>query len=138
MERRFYTTSEVARMLSISLRKIISYTERGYIEASVLGPRGHGSRRLWAPWDLKKVELIQRCEEFGLSPRLLRRIAKDLTAERLISWPFLLIDDDGRISNAEDSVEGFLSLSQGSLCLYVSLSHVDDERQEGVETRTLM
>ena len=90
-------------MLNMPLRKIIAYTERGYVEAGILGPSGYGSRRLWSPTDLKKIEILRKCEAFGLSPAFLRKLSVLLHKETLNGRSNLIIDNEFRVFNDEDA-----------------------------------
>ena len=103
MENQFFSTSQVAEMLNVPMRKIIGYTERGYLEASVVGPSGYGSRRLWSTFDLKKIDILRRCEDFGLSPKFLRRLCSLLEEETIGSWANLIIDCEGNALNDESA-----------------------------------
>jgi len=51
------TTPQVAKRLGVSVREIVTWTERGYIEATV-PPKGHGSKRLWSEKDFRTLRLI--------------------------------------------------------------------------------
>ena len=53
-----FTTPQVARIAETPDRKIISFTERGYLRPSVQDADGHGSKRLWSHRDLIWVTLI--------------------------------------------------------------------------------
>jgi DNA-binding transcriptional MerR regulator len=88
-------------MLNVSIRKVISYTERGYHEASIVAPAGYGSRRLWSLFDLKKLNILLKCEAFGLSPKFLRKLSALLKEEDTASWSNLIIDSKGRAFNEE-------------------------------------
>ena len=118
MEEKILTTSQIANIMDMPLRKIISYTERGYIEASVLGPSGYGSRRLWSLTDLKKVEIIRKCEKFGLSPRFLRRLCSLLTKEELNLRSNLIIDGSGCAFNSENAMGDVFTDAHHSPCLF--------------------
>jgi DNA-binding transcriptional MerR regulator len=119
MEEDSFTTSQVANILNIPLRKIIAYTERGYIEASLQGPSGYGSRRLWSLTDLEKIQIIRTCEAFGLSPRFLRRLCSLLTMEELNLRSNLIIDGSGHVFNSENSVADVLVDGHHSPCLFI-------------------
>lgn len=119
MENQFYTTSQIAKVLDMPLRKIITYTERGYIEASVLGPSGYGSRRLWSPADLKKIDILKKCEDFGLSPKFLRKLSSLLNKEELNPWSNLIIDSRGRAFNGQDAAADAFPDVRRSPYLYI-------------------
>jgi hypothetical protein len=88
---RDFTTPELAEALNLPMRKILSYVERGYVRPSVLDASGHGSRRLWALWDLDKIHLLRRCEQLGLSVRLLRLLGAALIPP---FWPDVVLRKD--------------------------------------------
>ena len=117
---RLFTTPQVAEILDMPMRKIISYTERGYLEASV-PPDGHGSKRRWTPQDMTRILVIRKCEEFGLSVRLLRILAEVLEFVVQRHWHWIAINEHGDISHPKSSLEDFVNASSESLCLYISL-----------------
>lgn len=119
MEEHFFSTSQIAEKLDMPLRKIIAYTERGYVEASILAPSGYGSRRLWSMNDLKKIEIIRKCESFGLSPKFLRKLCNLLDGEDLLSGSDLIIDGHGLAFNSHGKLSEVLSDTQRSpyLCI---------------------
>ena len=57
-----YTTTQLAKKCGVSVRKIISYCERGYIGPSIHNANGHGSRRLWSSNDCEAVSLLAYIE----------------------------------------------------------------------------
>jgi hypothetical protein len=85
-----YKTPELAKILKIPMRKILSYLERGYVKPSIQDACGHGSTRLWSFTDLHKIHIIRRCESLGLSVDLMRRLGKILTPP---FWPDALVSD---------------------------------------------
>lgn len=130
---REYTTPEAAEILGIPMRKILSYIERGYVRPSVLDAKGHGSRRLWSLWDLDKIHLVRRCEQFGLSVRLLKVLGRALTPplwpETIISGkvpPYLLIGQGGEMPTWHGSLETQVDLMAGP-CLLIPLRQIVDE-----------
>ncbi|MFO7737296.1 MAG: hypothetical protein R6V46_02375 [Desulfatiglandaceae bacterium] len=136
MKAKFLTTSQIAGILEVPLRKIISYTERGYIEASVLGPAGYGSRRLWSITDLRKIEIIRKCEAFGLSPKFLRMLCSLLTTEELDLWSDLIIDGSGRVFSSANASADFVTNARCSPYLWILQDSKDIEqiKKHGLET----
>lgn len=119
MKNQFFTTSQVAEILDVPMRKIIAYTERGYVEASVVGPSGYGSRRLWSPFDLKKIDILRRCEDFGLSPKFLRKLSTLLKEETIGSLSHLIIDREGNTFNDENAPVNAFPDTDRSPYLYI-------------------
>ena len=119
MTEELLTTSQIADTLGMPIRKIISYTERGYLEASVMGPSGYGSRRLWSLNDLKKIEIIRKCESFGLSSKFLRKLCSLLNEEDLDLKNNLIIDCSGQAFNSHEELKGVFTDMQQSpfLCI---------------------
>lgn len=70
-----FTTPEVAKLLKVPQRKVLSMHERGYIRASIEEAHGHGSRRLYSFSDLVKAMAILMLEQFGMSVAVLRSLA---------------------------------------------------------------
>ena len=56
---RTFTTAQVAEILRLPLRKVITFEERGYVTASVQGAAGHGSKRQWSYLDLVRCSVIK-------------------------------------------------------------------------------
>ena len=59
-----YTTPQVADIVGISQRKLLSYIEREYVAPSVLEASGHGSKRLWSYNDLVRCATIKLLSGF--------------------------------------------------------------------------
>ncbi len=56
---RKFTTAQVAEIVFLPLRKVITFEERGYVTPSVQGAAGHGSKRLWSYLDLVRCSVIR-------------------------------------------------------------------------------
>lgn len=54
-----FTTPQVAAVLGIPLRKLLSFIERGYVSPSIQDAAGHGSRRLWSYEDLVRCTAVK-------------------------------------------------------------------------------
>ena len=59
MNEREFSTPEAARIVDISVRRMISLTELGYSRPSVQDADGHGSKRIWSYDDLIWVAMIE-------------------------------------------------------------------------------
>jgi DNA-binding transcriptional MerR regulator len=132
-----FSTPQVAKILGLPLRKVISYTERGYLEASAQLPRGHGTKRLWTRQDITKILVIRKCESLGLSVRLLRTLADFLIPERLAEWPWIAIDENGDISDPRSSLEDFANWSEDHPFVYISLHFIRVKREELIKNAGL-
>ena len=90
---REYTTPDLARILGVSTRKVISMLERGYFEPSIKDADGHASRRLYSFDDVVRAYIIHQCLEFGLSVdkgRVITTLLKNYLDE-----PFFMINKYG-------------------------------------------
>ena len=76
---RQFTTPQVAGILDLPMRKLLSYVERGYVKPSIQDASGHGSRRLWDTLDIVRIYTIRQCEKMGLSVNLMRHLGKMLS-----------------------------------------------------------
>tara|TARA_R110000787_G_scaffold66078_4_gene148580 strand:- start:11 stop:253 length:243 start_codon:yes stop_codon:yes gene_type:complete len=74
MSTRHYTTEGVAKTVGVNLRKVISMVERGYVAPSIQDAKGHGSKRLWAFSDIKKIIIVLFLEEVGLKPHAIKSL----------------------------------------------------------------
>jgi DNA-binding transcriptional MerR regulator len=86
-----YTTAQVAEVVQIPLRKVISFVERGYIEPSIQDAAGHGSKRLWNYNDLIRCAVIaQLLDQFTVD--YIRAMARHLKQDEHIGrdWLWLL------------------------------------------------
>ena len=72
IENREYTTPEIAKILDIPQRKVISMLERGYFRPSIQEANGHASKRLFGFEDVAVAYVIWELLEFGLSVEKLR------------------------------------------------------------------
>lgn len=91
MEDRVFTTAQVASIIRVPLRKVISFVERDYVAPSVQDAAGHGSKRLWNYNDLIRCEAIVFLLD-QLSVDYIRCIAADLAKDEIITkdWVWLL------------------------------------------------
>jgi len=83
---RQYTTPEIATLLGITIHKVISFIDRGYLHPSVQEAAGHGSKRLFSFGDVLKCFLIRDMLDTGLSVSAVRVIGQQ-TAEMDESSP---------------------------------------------------
>tara|TARA_Y100001968_G_C19231276_1_gene654588 strand:- start:319 stop:816 length:498 start_codon:yes stop_codon:yes gene_type:complete len=72
-----YTTPEVAEIIEIPQRKLLTFIERGYVAPSVQDAEGHGTKRLW------NYEDLIRCAIFSHLESLLKTESKRLLAAHL-------------------------------------------------------
>ena len=86
-----YSTPEVAGIVLLSQRKLLSCVERGYVKPSIQDADGHGTSRIWSYTD------VIRCAAVGylldrLSVNCLRDFAAQMADDRLITpdWIWLL------------------------------------------------
>jgi DNA-binding transcriptional MerR regulator len=85
------TTTEFANKIGVPQRKIISWTERGYIKPSIRDADGHGSIREWNNADLLRGFCIKELEPL-IRPSALRKIvAEEERGNHLLHeiWDFL-------------------------------------------------
>ena len=52
-----YTTTQVADIVALPQRKIISFVERGYVQPSIKDASGAGSKRRWNYHDILRCEI---------------------------------------------------------------------------------
>ena len=71
---RQYTTPEIAKLLDITVHKVISFMDRGYLQPSVQNAAGHGSKRLFSFGDVLKCVIIKNLLDTGLSVSAIRAI----------------------------------------------------------------
>ena len=76
-----YTTPELARIVELPMRKLISFIERGYISPSIQDAAGHGSKRLWSEEDLVRLGIVS-CLHTAVRVPALRRIGAMLCDKR--------------------------------------------------------
>lgn len=53
-----FRTPQVAQLVGVTTRKIISFADRGYVTPSVQQAAGHGSKRLWSYCDVIKCAAV--------------------------------------------------------------------------------
>ena len=80
---RTFTTAQVAEILHLPLRKVITFEDRGYVMASVQGADGHGSKRLWSYLDLVRCSVIRSLLN-GMSVSYLRVLSEWLRDDEMI------------------------------------------------------
>ena len=78
-----YTTPEVAQIIEIPQRKLLSFIERGYVSPSVQDAEGHGTKRLWNYEDLIRCAIFTHLESF-LKTESKRLLADHLQDDRNI------------------------------------------------------
>lgn len=54
-----FTTPQMATILELPMRKVLSFIERGFISPSIQEASGHGSRRLWSYEDLIRCAAVK-------------------------------------------------------------------------------
>ncbi len=69
-----YTTGELARLCSVTVRTVQYYDDRGVLSPSELS---EGGRRLYTEEDLRRFKIICFLRELGFSLDAVRRIMKD-------------------------------------------------------------
>ena len=79
-----YTTPEIAQIVGLPLRKVLSYTERGYIKPSIQEASGPGSKRVWSFEDLVRCAVTKILLEM-VSVDAMRIIAKWMADDRRLS-----------------------------------------------------
>ena len=126
-----YTTPELAVILGVPTRKVISMLERRYFKPSIQEADGHASRRLYNFFDVARAYIILELLKFGLSVDYARLMGNLLEGEGILE-PFLMINQhkdicvtskDPKEANNQklDFLNYELDLSNPSLVLYVPL-----------------
>lgn len=100
-----YTTPQLAELLNIPMRKILSYIERGYIVPSIEDAKGHGSKRRWSAWDAVKIYIIRECEKMGITVDRIRYVCKHLTQNTLKNTPRLIMNIHGDFLPTNTSID---------------------------------
>lgn len=54
-----FTTPQVAELIGVTQRKLLSFHERGYVRPSIQEAAGHGSKRLWSYEDVIRCAVIR-------------------------------------------------------------------------------
>ena len=146
---RTFTTAQVAEILFLPLRKVITFEERGYVTPSVQGAAGHGSKRLWSYLDLVRCSVIKSLLN-GLSVSYLRVLSGWLRDDEMIQpsklWlvkldhgyppyvtepprPFILDESDKYVLVGDDdlelSVENLLLSQMSGLTICFKAIHQD-------------
>ena len=96
MEKRVYTTAEIARIIGKSIHKTISYVNRGYTKPSIQDASGHGSKRLWSYSDVVRMCFIMHLEDIGLKVEKIREMAEGMAEDRLAEHCVWSIDIEMR------------------------------------------
>jgi len=137
-----YTTPQVARILRMPVRKLLSYIERGHVSPSLRDASGHGSSRQWALWDLDKIHLIRKCENLGVSVDRLRTLGRTLVPpfwpEVLLieKHPWLVMNEHGDMAPIELSLSDQVR-TVGTPCLVLNREDIKAEVQEMIEKTVL-
>ena len=79
-----YTSSQIASLLGISTRKLITFVERGYVTPSIQDADGHSSTRLWSFHDVVRCVVIAFLMS-SLSVNYLRKLAPHLAKNQNIA-----------------------------------------------------
>jgi|TARA_B110000495_G_C23005401_1_gene593881 hypothetical protein len=91
-----YTTPQVADIIGVPQRKILSYIERGYVEPSIQSAAGHGSKRLWSRLDIVRCAAIKLLLSF-CSVDAVRQVVDFIKDDRMVGidqvWNVVLIND---------------------------------------------
>ena len=85
-----YTTPELAKILGVTTRKVISMLERGYFKASIQEASGHPSRRLFNFFDVFQAFVTSELLSFGMSVDFLRGIQELIKDEMLTNRTLML------------------------------------------------
>ncbi len=72
-KRKGYTTPEIAGIINLSIRKVISYVERGYICPSIQDSSGHGSKRIFSYEDLVEAFIVAMLDREGYKTKAIRK-----------------------------------------------------------------
>ena len=72
-----FTTPQVADILGLPTRKVLSFIERGYVSPSLQEAAGHGSKRLWSFCDLVHCLVASRLDTF-MVPGYIRIVMEKL------------------------------------------------------------
>ena len=92
-----YSSSDMAQIVELPLRKVLSFIERGYITPSVQEASGHGSKRLWDDKDLVRCAAIKVASSHLLA-KSIRILATPLSvAKNIQDNCFWLIAPDSLI-----------------------------------------
>ena len=98
-----YTTPEIAKILGVSTRKVISMLERGYLKPSIQEANGHASRRLYSFDDVVRAYIILELLNFGLSVDNMRLMSGLL--ENYLDEPYFMINKHGHICVITDDTQ---------------------------------
>jgi hypothetical protein len=89
-----YTTPELAQILGVTTRKIISMLEREYFKASIQEASGHSSRRLFSFSDVFQAFITSELLSFGMSVDYMRGISI-LIKDNMFEMDYLLVNKYG-------------------------------------------
>ena len=106
IERRIYTTQEIADIIGHSIHKTISYIKRGYIKPSIQDAQGHGTKRLWSYLDVVRMSIIRYLEDLGVRVARLREVCDGMTDERLAKNQLWGLTKEGDVTALEMTMEG--------------------------------
>ncbi len=113
-----YTTGEVAKLCSVSVRTVQYYDTRGILTPSQLS---EGGRRLYSEEDVRRMRVVCYLREIGCSLNTVQAILREENSAQVIS---LLLDEQERtlkeeISERQTMLDNLKALRQ-------SLSQADD------------
>ena len=94
-----FTTPQIAEVIEVPQRKMLSFIERGYVSPSVQEASGHGSKRLWSYEDLIRCAVIKfLSNQFSVDS--IRMWSSHMKADRLIApdqvWFIVQEGDEGK------------------------------------------
>ena len=72
-----FTTTQLSKMLGLSVRRIIAFEERGYVSPSIQAAAGRGSQRLWSYEDVVRLVVIKKAVPL-LNADQLRQIGQSM------------------------------------------------------------
>jgi DNA-binding transcriptional MerR regulator len=81
-----YTSHQIAKIVDVPERKLLSYIERGYVSPSYRQANGPGTRRLWTYEDVLKIAVIHELSQF-FTVEMLRKIANRMNESLLKTAP---------------------------------------------------
>lgn len=122
-----FTTPQIAAMLGVPLRKILSFIERRYFAPSVQEASGHGTKRLWSYDDLIRCAVVTFLDH-ALAASSIRDLSPYLQVEELIQpWNVWHIGVRHRVAwvvtptkeQAMATMSSAPTLSAGNLALWV-------------------
>ncbi|MCR4926050.1 MAG: MerR family transcriptional regulator [Clostridiales bacterium] len=107
-----YTTGEIAKLCSVTVRTVQYYDTRGILVPTELS---EGGRRLYSDNDLKKMQIICFLRELGLSIDSISQMLKEENSNEVIS---LLLEEQEKVLKKEieenqSKLDKLKSLEQG-------------------------